>query len=392
MARLYGRDVTRAELGALTGGPRALAGVRLVEYADGAERGLRSLQFRTGGGLEFDVLVDRACDIGEARLHGVPFAWSSVTGSTPPGLYRAEEEAGLGFLRGFSGLLTTCGLDHILGPADVDGRGFRYPRRHRLNQPLHGRISNQPARLVGYGERWDGDEGVLYAEGEIVQAAVFAEQLTLRRRITAPIGGTSLVIEDEVTNTGFADTPHMMLYHVDLGFPLLDEGAVLVAPVEAVLWASHEREPGLNTQGVGWSSVPRPTWPFVEQVWEHRLRLDEAGHANVMLVNARLMEGEGLGVRVAARASALPATFVWQSFAKGIYALGIEPATNHADGRPGAEAHGELVRLAAGDTCRHRLELAAFTGAALEAERARLEALQPGSSEDFPRVLGLPGR
>ena len=70
----------------------------------------------------------------------------------------------------------------------------------RLEQTyrLHGRYTGLPARLAGYGARWDGDEFVLWAEGEVVQAALFGEQLTLRRRIEADLGGISLRITDTV--------------------------------------------------------------------------------------------------------------------------------------------------------------------------------------------------
>ena len=45
----------------------AAGGVRAVALDDGTERGIRVLEFRTGGGLRFDVLVDRAMDIGLAE-------------------------------------------------------------------------------------------------------------------------------------------------------------------------------------------------------------------------------------------------------------------------------------------------------------------------------------
>lgn len=51
---------------------------------------------------------------------------------------------------------------------------------------------------MGYGHRWDGDECVLYAEGEVEQAAMFGEQLTLRRRIEATVDGNQIRVRDEV--------------------------------------------------------------------------------------------------------------------------------------------------------------------------------------------------
>ena len=71
---------------------------------------------------------------------------------------------------------------------------------------------------------------MLWAEGEVIQAAVFGEQLALRRRIEADLGGTALRITDTVTNTGATPCPHMLLYHCNIGFPVVDAGAELAYP------------------------------------------------------------------------------------------------------------------------------------------------------------------
>jgi hypothetical protein len=41
-----------------------VAGIRLVEGGDGAERGVRVLHGWSGAGFEFEILVDRGFDIG----------------------------------------------------------------------------------------------------------------------------------------------------------------------------------------------------------------------------------------------------------------------------------------------------------------------------------------
>jgi hypothetical protein len=60
-------DVSREVIARPAGDLAAAGGVRSVVLGDGAERGIRVLEFRTGGGLRFDVLVDRAMDIGLAE-------------------------------------------------------------------------------------------------------------------------------------------------------------------------------------------------------------------------------------------------------------------------------------------------------------------------------------
>lgn len=77
--------------------------------------------------------------------------------------------------------MTTCGLDHTLFTAEDTAAQYHYPPKPTETFGLHGRVSYRPARLAGYGERWDGDECTLWAEGEVLQASVFGEQLLLRR-------------------------------------------------------------------------------------------------------------------------------------------------------------------------------------------------------------------
>src|SRR5919106_1819852 len=203
MADLYGRSLSRTELAARTGALQQVAGVELVELADGPERGVRVLNFRTGGGLAFQVAVDRGFDLLGADWRGVPIGWRSPTGPRHPGLASPEESGGWGFLRSFTGLLATCGLDHALAPAASSAERYIYPGFARHDYPLHGRVAQIPARLVGYGERWHGDRCTLWAEGEVAQMAVFGENLMLTRRIEAPLGGREIAILDRVENRGF---------------------------------------------------------------------------------------------------------------------------------------------------------------------------------------------
>ena len=88
----------------------------------------------------------------------------------------------------------------------MPAESYDYPRRATVRHSLHGRVSMIPARLTGYGEAWEGDRCVLWAEGIVQQAAMFGENLHLVRRIEADVGGNEIRIRDRVVNHGFA--PH----------------------------------------------------------------------------------------------------------------------------------------------------------------------------------------
>ena len=53
MPRLFGKQYTRAELMRRIGHLSQIGGVQLSSAEDGASRGVRSLEFRTGTGLQF---------------------------------------------------------------------------------------------------------------------------------------------------------------------------------------------------------------------------------------------------------------------------------------------------------------------------------------------------
>ncbi|WP_457831594.1 DUF4432 family protein, partial [Staphylococcus aureus] len=82
-------------------------------------------------------------------------------------------------------------------------------------------------------------ECVLFCEGEVRQATVFGEHLLLRRRIEARAGDNTIVIRDRVSNEGFSRTPHMLLYHFNIGYPVIDAGSRYLAPVAETVWAAH---------------------------------------------------------------------------------------------------------------------------------------------------------
>jgi hypothetical protein len=363
MPELYGQPYSREELSRRVGRLEQVAGVRLVTLGDGVERDVRVLEFRTGTGFEFDVIVDRAFDIGRCEHAGRPLAWTSRAGFAGPWFYEPE---GLGFFRSFGGgLLTTCGLDHALFMAEDTAEQYHYPPKPTESYGLHGRISNRPARLAGYGERWEGDDCVLYAEGEVLQAAVFGEQLLLRRRIEAHVGESRLFIRDQVVNVGHDRTPHMLLYHVNVGWPVVDEGSELLVAATAV-------EPRGDHPVEGYRVIDAPARGYVEQVFEHELVPDADGRVPVAIVNRRL----GLGTYQVFRRDQLPHHFVWRMLGEGTYAVAIEPCTNRTAGRLDARARGELIELDAGESRSYELELGALVGgASLDAFAAHIETL-----------------
>ena len=356
-----------------------------MTLGDGVERGVRMLEFRTGGGLRFTVLVDRAMDIGDCEYKGQAIGWHSPTGFRHPALHEYEGEDGLAWARSFSGLLVTCGLDHILAACETPAENYNYPGRKAMRQSLHGRVSTIPARLTGYGETWVSDRCVLWAEGVVQQSAVFGEDLHLVRRIEADVGENAIRISDRVANHGFYRTPHMYFYHFNVGYALLDEGTRFVAPIKTVVWAAHDG-PDYEAQQVGYRTMPAPKLGFREQVWQHDLGPDAAGQTTVAIVNERL----NLGLELVTRLDQLPCLYEWQHFQAGQYALGIEPSTHHVLGDLAARERGEMIWLEHGMGREYDVTLRVLDGAdqiAATESANRSVCIQP--SGDFPRPTGV---
>lgn len=316
--------------------------------------------------------------------NGRSLGWHSPTGLRHPGLHETEGEQGLAFARSFTGFLVTCGLDHILGPEEVPADSYNYPGKKTVRHVLHGRLTTLPARLTGYGESWAGDRCVLWAEGIVRQSAVFGENLHLHRRIEVDLGGNEIRLSDRVVNEGFLRTPHMFFYHVNLGWPVLEEGSRYLAPIGDVVWAAHAGD-RYRAQNVGYRQTPAPTLDFVEQVWQHEMVADTAGEVPVALVNDRL----GLGVEVRTRKDQLPCAYQWQNFQAGSYALGIEPSTHHVLGDNAARERGEMIWLGPQDARNYDARFRVLVGAEdVAAAEARIRAIAKQPDHDFPEPSG----
>jgi hypothetical protein len=367
MTNLWGTAWSRAQLLRRVGRLDQVAGVRLVTLGDGLGRGVRLLEFRTGSGFAFDVVVDRSFDVGRCELGGRPLAWIANPGTVGPWFY---ENSDWGWFRAWGGgMVVTCGLDHTLGPGEDDAEQFHQPHIFKkVPYNLHGRIGGLPARLGGYGERWDGDECVLWAEGEVLQSAIFGEHLLLRRRIEARVGESRFTIHDEVENVGHSRSSHMFLYHCNAGFPVVDDGSELHVP-------SRKTTTDYGVPIEGYQTLSGPIADFTEACFEHDLAAEPGGTVPVGVVNRRL----GLGVYQVFRLDQLGHHTVWRMMGEDTYAMALEPSTNRDAGRWDARERGELLWLEPGEVRRYDLEIGAIEGGeAIDAFAARVAAIDLG--------------
>jgi hypothetical protein len=349
MARLWGREWTRAELERRVGDLAQLAGVRLVELADGKERGVRAAEVRTGSGFAFTVLLDRGLDISHAEWCGRALNWKSMTEDAHPAYF---DPRGLGWVRTFyGGLLVTCGL-HWAGAPCLDERA--QPLRLGARElGLHGYISHTPAKHVWADAAWDGDEYHIWVRGRCQEAIVFGENLVLHREIRTRLGANSLQVVDRVENAGFEPVEHQLLYHVNIGFPAVDGGAELLSPSRAI----HPRDAAAQDGHAHARLLDEPADGYHEKAYFHELAAGADGVTGSAIVNRAL----GFGAALTYRQAELPYYTQWKMLGPRNYVVGMEPANCLPIGRVAERAAGRLTVLGPRETREYRLEIGALT-------------------------------
>ena len=359
MVQLYGRSWTRAEISRYAGNLAQIGGVRLVELADGNSRGVRTAQFETGGGIAFDVLLDRGMDVGACRYKGVPVGWVGNPGPVHPAFF---EKDGLSWLRTFhGGLVTGCGLTTAGAPSTDDGEELG----------LHGRLSHTPATSVWADGAWRGDEYEMWVRGKMRQTVVFGENLVVNRRIWTQLGASRLFLRDVVSNEGYQPTPHMMLYHCNFGFPLLAGGTELVYRANKVTPRDDVAAVGMDVHG----TYEAPVDGYAEQCFYYDMVAGEDGYVTAVLANRAYGGGQGLGAYVRYRQAELPRFTQWKMVCAGTYVTGLEPANCGVEGRDKERASGALQFLEPGEEREYLLEIGILDdNAAIDALIAQLPA------------------
>jgi hypothetical protein len=364
--KIGGRFYTKEEIMSRVGSLAQLGGTRHARLSEGRAEGVAVIDFDTGSGLRFSVVPSRGLDISLASYKGTNLVYRTPNGEVHPAYYDAR---GLEWLRVFfGGLLTTCGLTYLGSPGRDGGEDLG----------LHGRYSALPAGRVADLSGWDGDEYYLKVAGEIEECALFMDKLRLTRTITACLGEKWLRIHDRVENFGYRASPLTILYHINGGFPLLDEEAELL--VSAAECDPHERTPREAMEMRQRFSAPIPG--FEEQNFLYRVLGDEKGMARAALINRSLMGGLGLAMKF--DAIALPFFNEWKMMGQGDYVTGIEPCNVPCANRAVLRERGQLAMIEPGQTKEFLLELSVLEGA------AEIEAFRTTVNRTIDRRRPLP--
>ncbi len=270
------------------------------------------------------------------------FGWTSpVDGPVHPSLVPVMDPAGLGWLEGFDELLVRCGLVSN-GAPDKDESGT-------LRYPLHGRIANLPARDLRVVV--DSPAGIVEVIGDVLETKLFFNRLRLTSHNVFRAGSTTIAITDEVTNELAVPTTMQLLYHINVGTPILAAGASIEADLLSLTPKDDLSASELDT----WNIIGEPEAGYRERVYFTTPAYDKSGWAGVTLHGANSVSA----FEIRFDTSTLPHFILWKNtgaISDG-YVVGIEPATNLPNARSTEERAGRVVALDPGETKFFRVEL-----------------------------------
>jgi len=367
MVRIFGKEYSRKELLRRVGDIYQIGGVKFMQYTDGPEKGVRAIEIRTGTGFRFIVLPDRGLDISHAEYNGIPLNWRSPTGDVAPEFY---DPRGLEWLRGFfGGLLVTCGLTQVGVPTVDNGEELG----------LHGRYSYIPARNVYADGYWEGDEYYIVVRGKVREARVFGPNIVLEREISTKISERRLFIKDRVINEGWDSHPLMILYHFNIGWPVVDEGAKLVLTSKAYV----PRDKDAWVEPEKYDTFTEPTKGFKERVYFHLMTGDEQGYAYAGILNWNLE----MGVYAKFKVSQLNRMIEWKMMGEGLYVVGIEPSNCFVLGRRKERELGTLEFLKPGEDKILEIEFGVLLGNELKEFEDTVNRVTGGRRPDLVKTL-----
>ena len=267
-----------------------IASIRRSVITDGVSQGLKIIDCDNGK-IRFILNESKALDIMQLYHEGQNVSFISRNGFMAQNLPFPQRFEG--------GMLYTCGLD------SVGGRdGFE----------THGSFHLQPAEVI----RAECTENGIVIEAYIKSSLISQSSLRVHRKITCAIGAETLTVEDRLENLGYGDENYCLLYHVNVGYPLLDDGAKIVGEVVSV----QPRTP-LATERINDRAVMGAPVPLDDEVC-YFLKFKEP---KVSIENEKL----GKKFTLCYSKDTLPEFVEWKNLHSGCYVIGLEPATTVLD-------------------------------------------------------------
>ena len=307
------------------GHPLQTRGAEQYILQNGKGDGMHFIYVRNGLGLEAWISLDRCADLSRVIFKGDNYAFMSPCGYVAPAYYNCD---GMAFLDSFNaGFCSTCGFSNVGGECEDEGKIF----------PMHGTASNIPAVLT----RTDDDKDGLTIEVYVRDGVLFGKKLVLKRKYYFSYSENTIRLEDKIINEADFDTPLMILYHCNMGYPLLSENAEVKIPNKK--YSPRDDEAAKYNDSA--LNMEKPQDCFTERCYYYDVKAND-GTANVGIYNKDINKGLILSYDK----TALPCFTEWKMMGKTDYVLGLEPGNCNPDGRAALKAANKL-RILKPDEC-----------------------------------------
>lgn len=314
-----------------------IAGAKEYIKKQGADNDVLVIELYTGSGLSFCIYPERGMDIGECYYNGAPIAFVSKAGiKNPKNISQTD------FSRYFfGGMVTTCGLDNVGGGCLHNDEYY----------PGHGRLNLTPAEDYHIEKYWSNGQYIIEVKGQVRSAALFGENLVLRRSIKIKAGESKIYLQDEIINEGFVPAGYMLLYHCNFGFPVVSPDSYVVTNHRKIDYLDESSQ----EQGKVHTELQKPVPGLPQSAF---ILSDVPQRVKAAVYNDKIK----LGVSLECNSQQLGKFCEWMNLASQDYVIGLEPAKNLPEGRLCAEENNRLNWLEPGKTDRTELEFEVISG------------------------------
>ena len=284
-----------------------LIGAERLTVADGKAKGTELIRVYNGK-IQLLLVVDQALNIHRFDYKGITLNFISKNGLVSPNRYNDADVVFGGYFNG--GFLYTCGLDNFGEPKNIDG----------TDVVQHGTLSYIPAENIVTRTYSENGQYFVSVEGDVKFTRLFGSKLVLHRKITLGYLSNEVTIEDSIANESYTHDKYFLLYHINLGYPLLTEKTV----IESNDIAETKGDDRPDIPDDRFDTMLKPQDGAVETMYYHTMQ----GSDSEMIVR-----NGNLAVKF--NVENLPYIMEWKSMVSGDYALGIEPCnTSYLDMQP----------------------------------------------------------
>ncbi|MDA8745751.1 aldose 1-epimerase family protein [Rubripirellula amarantea] len=352
---------------------QGMIGVRHGRFVGGLADGVEVVEVDTGVTTAL-ILPSRGMSIWRLESGGIDFGWKSpIAGPVHPSHVPIFDPSGLGWLEGFDEFVVRCGLESN-GAPEHDDSG-------RLLYPLHGRIANLPATSLSI--EYNEASGRVEVIGEMIESRLFFKRFRLKSRIRFHAGQPDVELLDDVTNELTSPASMQLLYHINVGSPVLGKDSTFDAPIETLAPKDAHAAEEIET----WNQFGEPESGYAERVYFAKLRANEHNLTSAMLSAA----DKASGLAITYSVTGLPRFVLWKNTAalEDGYVAGLEPSTNYPNNRTFEAEQGRVLDIDPGETKSFRVTIHPMSDSEAVSKMAKriatLRGDEPSTVEKMPK-------